>query len=221
GTDFYDEGELLWLDVDTTLRSLTGDKKSMNDFCKIFHGGPGGEPALKPYTFEDVVATLNGLAPYDWAGFLRARLDGVSTKTPEEAVTNSGWKLVYSEQPNDVVAVEEALARRADFTFTVGMSVADDGMVGDVIHGGPAYIAGIGPGMKIVAVNGAQYTPDGMRAAIDAAKSATAPIQLLVANGAQYRSVALDYHGGLRYPHIERDSTRPDYLSEITHALAQ
>jgi predicted metalloprotease with PDZ domain len=221
GTDFYEEGELLWLDIDATLRSLTKDKKSINDFCRIFHGGLGGEPALKTYNFEDVVETLNGLAPYDWAGFLRSRLDGVATKTPEEAVTNSGWKLVYNDQPNEVLAVEEALARRADFSFTVGMSASDDGAVGDVIHDGPAYKAGIGPGMKIVAVNGAQYTSDGMRAAIDAAKSATAPIQLIVANGAQFTTVSVDYHGGLRYPHIERDAARPDYLSGITHALAQ
>jgi predicted metalloprotease with PDZ domain len=221
GTDFYEEGELLWLDVDTTLRSLTKDKKSINDFCKIFHGGPGGQPALKTYTFEDVVATLNGLAPYDWTGFLRSRLDGVSTKTPEEAVTNSGWKLVYNDQPNDFLAVEEGLARRADFSSTVGMSVADDGTVGDVIHGGPSYNAGIGPGMKIVAVNGAQYSPDGMREAISAAESATTPLALIVANGAQYRTMLVDYHGGLRYPHIERDATRPDYLGEIIHALAQ
>ncbi|MGC1836239.1 MAG: hypothetical protein WA714_24480, partial [Candidatus Acidiferrales bacterium] len=179
-----------------------------------------GEPALKTYTFEDIVATLNSLAPYDWSGFLRARLDGVSTKTPEEAVTNSGWKLIYTEQPNDVQAAYEGLARRADFAFTVGMTVSDDGMVGDVIHGGPSYNAGIAPGMKIVAVNGAQYTPDGMRAAIDAAKSSTSPIQLLVANGAQFKTVSVDYHDGLRYPHIVRDSTRPDYLSEITRALA-
>jgi len=219
GTDFYEEGELLWLDVDTTLRSLTNDKKSMNDFCRIFHGGTGGEPALKTYTFDDVVATLNSLAPYDWAGFLHSRLDGVSTKTPEEAVTNSGWKLIYTEQPNDVLAVEEGLARRADFTFTVGMSVADDGIVGDVTHGGPSYNAGIGPGMKIVAVNGAQYTPEGLRATIDATKSSASPIQLLVANGAQFNTVSVDYHGGLRFPHIVRDSSRPDYLSEITHAL--
>jgi predicted metalloprotease with PDZ domain len=221
GTDFYEEGELVWLDIDATLRSLTKDKKSINDFCKIFHGGPGGEPALKTYNFEDVVETLNGLAQYDWAGFLRSRLDGVSTKTPEEAVTNSGWKLVYNDQPNEVLAVEEALARRADFSFTVGMTVSDDGTVGDVIHDGPAYQAGIGPGMKIVAVNGAQFTSDGMRAAIDAAKSATAPIPLIVANGAQFTTVSVDYHGGLRYPHIERDAARPDYLSGITHALAQ
>jgi len=221
GTDFYEEGELLWLDVDETLRTITKDKKSINDFCKIFHGGSSGQPELKPYTFEDVVATLNSVAPYDWAGFLRARLDGVATKTPSEVMEKSGWKLVYNEQPNEVLAMEEALARRADFDFTVGFTASDEGVVGDVIHGWPAYNAGIGPGMKIVAVNGAQYSPDGLRGAIDAAKVATAPIQLIVANGAQFRTYSVDYHGGLRYAHIERDESKPDYLGEITHAQVE
>jgi predicted metalloprotease with PDZ domain len=221
GTDFYEEGELLWLDVDETLRTISKDKKSIEDFCRIFHGGASGQPELKTYTFEDVVATLNSVAPYDWAGFLRARLDGVATKTPNEAVENSGWKLVYNEQPNTVLEIQEELARHASFSLTVGFSASEDGVVGDVIHGGPAYNAGIGPGMKIVAVNGAQFSPDAMRDAIAAAKNATAPIQLIVANGAQFRTYSVDYHGGLRYPHIERDESRPDYLGEITHPLAQ
>lgn len=221
GTDFYEEGELLWLGVDTTLRSLTKGKKSMNDFCKIFHGGQGGQPELKTYTFEDVAATLNGLVPYDWTGFLRSRLDGLATKTPEEAVTNSGWKLIYTEQPNDTLTLEEELARRADFTFTVGLVASDDGLVIDVMHGGPAYNAGIGPGMKIVAVNGAQYGPDALRVAIDSAKTATQPIQLIVSNGAQFQAVAVDYHDGLQYPHVVRDASRPDYLGDITRPLAQ
>jgi predicted metalloprotease with PDZ domain len=221
GTDFYEEGELLWLDVDETLRTITKDKKSIEDFCRIFHGGTSGQPALKTYTFEDVVATLNSVAPYDWAGFLRARLDGVATKTPNEAVEKSGWKLVYNEQPNEVLTIAEELARRADFSWTAGFSASEEGMVGDVIHGGPAYNAGIGPGMKIVAVNGARYSSDAMRGAIDAAKTATEPIQLIVANGAQFRTFSVDYHGGLRYPHIVRDESRPDYLGEITRALVQ
>jgi predicted metalloprotease with PDZ domain len=221
GTDFYEEGELLWLDVDTTLRTITKDKKSLNDFCKIFHGGAGGQPELKTYTFEDVVATLNSVAPYDWAGFLRERLDGVATKTPGEALEKSGWKLVYNEQPNEMQTTAEALARHASFTLTVGFTVGDDGVVGDVLHGGPAYNAGIGPGMKIVAVNGVQFTAEGLREAIDAAKVATTPIQLIASNGAQFRTISVDYHGGMRYPHIVRDESKPDYLGEITRAQAQ
>ena len=167
------------------------------------------------------MATLNGLAPFDWTGFLRSRLDSLATKTPEEAVTNSGWKLIYTEQPNDTLALEEELTRRADFSFTVGMVASDEGTVIDVVHGGPAYNAGIGPGMKIVAVNGAQFGPDVLRGAIDSAKTATQPIQLIVSNGAQFQAMSLDYHGGLQYPHVVRDASRPDYLGEITHPLAQ
>jgi predicted metalloprotease with PDZ domain len=221
GTDFYEEGELLWLDVDETLRTITKDKKSIEDFCRAFHGGGNAQPELKTYTFEDVVATLNSVAPYDWAGFLRSRLDGMATKTPDEAIEKSGWKLVYNEQPNTVLEIQEELARHAGFSLTVGFSASDEGTVADVIHGGPAYIAGIGPGMKIVAVNGAQFSPDVMRDAIAAAKNTTAPIQLIVANGAQFRTFSVEYHGGLRYPHIERDDSRPDYLGEITHALVK
>jgi len=220
GTDFYEEGELLWLDVDETLRGLTKDQKSMNDFCRIFHGGPGGAPALKTYTFEDVVATLNSLAPYDWAGFLRARLDGTSTKTPIEAVENGGWKLVYTEESNATEEIQSMLEKRLNLTFTVGMVISDDGTVGDVIHGAPAYNAGIGPGMKIIAVNGKQYSPDEMRQAVAESKSSTAPIQLIVANGAQFQTRSIDYHGGLRCPHLVRDASRPNYLGEILKPMA-
>jgi predicted metalloprotease with PDZ domain len=221
GTDFYEEGELLWLDVDTTIRALTKDKKSMNDFCKVFHGGSGGAPELKTYNFDDVVSTLNDVAANDWAAFLRARLDGLSTKTPLEGLENSGWKLVYNEQPNEILADEELLGHRADFTFTVGMIVSDDGMVADVTHGGTAYDAGIAPGMKIVAVNGAQYSADNLREAISNAKTVLNPIQFIVANGAQFKTVAMEYHDGLKFPHIERDGAKPDYLGEILHPLAQ
>jgi predicted metalloprotease with PDZ domain len=219
--DFYDEGELLWLDVDSTLRKLTNDQKSMNDFCKAFHGGPGGEPALKTYTFEDVVATLNGLAPYDWAGFLRTRLDSTSPNTPTEAVENSGWKLVYNELPNDIEANRDTVRREVELTYSIGMIVGEDGTVVDVIHGGPAYIAGLGPGMKIAAVNGKQFDGEALKDAIAAAKPGSAPLQLLTANGAQFQNFSVDYHGGLRYPHLERESSRPDYLSESLRPLAK
>ena len=192
----------------------------MNDFCRSFHGGPGGAPALKTYTLEDVLATLNSLAPYDWAGFLRARLDGTSTKTPIEAVENGGWKLVYTEEPNAIEEIKSMLEKRLNLTFTVGMVISDDGTVGDVTHGAPAYNAGLGPGMKIIAVNGKQYSPDEMRQAVAGSKSSTAPIQFIVANGAQFQTRSIDYHGGLRWPHLVRDASRPDYLGEILKPMA-
>jgi predicted metalloprotease with PDZ domain len=176
---------------------------------------------LKPYTFEDVVATLNGLAPYDWTGFVRAHLDGVATKTPIEAIENNGWKLVYNEEPNAMESNTDLVSGRLDLAFSIGLSVGEDGSVGDVLHGGPAYAAGIGPGMKIAAVNGRQFSPEGIREAIESSKGSSEPIRLLVANGTQYQTVSIDYHGGIQYPHIERDKSRPDYLNEIIQPLAQ
>src|SRR5580698_5092841 len=215
GTDFYEEGELLWMDVDETLRTITKDKKSIDDFCKVFHGGPGGQPELKTYTFDDVAATLNSVAPYDWAGFLRARLDGVATKTPQEALTNSGWRLEYDDQPNLMQEIEEG--GRGAYLISIGLLIASDGSVVDVTHDGPAYKAGIGPGMKIVAVNGAQYSADGIREAIESAKNGTEPITIITSNGARFETRSIDYHGGEKYPHIVRDESHPDYLSEIYH----
>jgi predicted metalloprotease with PDZ domain len=219
GTDFYEEGELLWLDVDSTLRMITNDKKSIDDFCKIFHGGDTGKPELKTYTFEDVVATLNQVAPYDWAGFLRSRLDGVATKTPEEALTNSGWRLEYDDQPNLMQEIEEG-GRGAEL-YSIGLMIGGDGSVVDVTHDGPAYKAGIGPGMKIVAVNGGQYSADGIREAIESAKNGTDPITIITSNGARFETRTIDYHGGEKYPHIVRDETHPDYLSEIYHGKTE
>ena len=221
GTDFYEEGQLLWLDVDGMIRRLTNDKKSMNDFCKIFHGGPGGGPELKTYTFEDVVATLNQVAPYDWAKFLRERLDGVSTKTPTESIENSGWKIVYDETPNEMEVNSDVVRETMDLRLSAGFIVGEDGTVEDVIHDGPAYAAGIGPGMKIIAVNGLQFSASALREAVTTAKSSSAPIEILVANGAQYQTFRVDYHGGMRYPHLARVESKPDYLSEILHPLTQ
>jgi predicted metalloprotease with PDZ domain len=220
GTDFYEEGALLWLDVDTTIRRLTQDQKSIDDFCKAFYRGSPSVPALETYTFEDVVAALNDLAPYDWTGFLRAHLDLLAPSTPIEAVENSGWKLVYNEEPNTIQANAAVVERIFDLTFSGGLTVRDDGTVLDVIVGGPAYNAGIGPGMKAVAVDGQQFSLEALKNAVDTAKKTTAPIRLLIANGAQFETYAIDYHGGIEYPHLERDNTRPDYLTEIWHTRA-
>jgi predicted metalloprotease with PDZ domain len=220
-TDFYEEGALLWLDVDSTLRSLTHDHKSMNDFCLAFYAGPGGEPAIKTYTFDDIVSTLNQLAPYDWAQFLRARLDATPSNTPIEAIENSGWKLVYNEQPNQIEQAKDTVQRRVTLTYSVGLLLEEDGTVDDVVYDGPSFKAGLTPGMKITAVNGKQYTTDELKDAITAAKSTTAPIQLIVANGAEVRTTNLDYHGGLQNPHIERRGGYPDRLTEILRPLVR
>ena len=142
-------------------------------------------------------------------------------RTPIEAIENNGWKLVYNEEPNEMESNTDVVSGRLDLAFSIGLTVSEDGSVGDVIHGGPAYAAGIGPGMKIAAVNGRQFSREGIRDAIDSAKGSSEPIRLLVANGAQYQTVSINYHGGVQYPHIERDKSRPDYLNEIIQPLAR
>jgi predicted metalloprotease with PDZ domain len=217
--DYYQEGELLWLDVDATIRGLTKDKKSMNDFCRAFYAGPGSEPALKTYTFDDLVSALNDIAPYDWSGFLHQKLDSLAPNTADESVTKSGWKIAYNEQPNEFEQTQDAVRKQINLELSIGMTVSDEGLVVDVIHESPAYKAGIAPGMKITAVEGHQFTPEGLKDATDAAKSNTAPIELIIANGVEIHTYSVDYHGGLRYPHLERDNDVPDYLSEIYQPL--
>jgi predicted metalloprotease with PDZ domain len=219
-TDFYEEGELLWLDVDSNIRRLTNDQKSMNDFCHIFHGGTSGQPDLKTYTFDDVVAGLNSVAPYDWKTFLRSRLDSTSPNTPIEAIENSGWKLVYNEQPNEIMENRDTVRKHLSLEFSMGLVVYDDGTLLDVTYNGPSFKSGLAPGMKITAVNGKQFSINEMKDAIDTAKSSTAPIQLIVANGPQVQTYSVDYHGGMQYPHLVRDESHPDYMSEILHQQA-
>ena len=220
GVDFYEEGEMLWLDVDTTIRRLTKDQKSLNDFCRLFDGGASGQPDLKTYTFDDIVAALNRIAPYDWASFLRSHLDSTSPNTPIESIENGGWKLVYNDKPNEMQQNRELIRKAASFSSSIGISLFDEGTIVDVMYGGPSYKAGIGPGMKVTAVNGQQYSPEVLREAIENAKSSSAPIQMIVTNGPQVQTYSVDYHGGLRYPHLVRDDSRPDFLSEIYRPLA-
>jgi len=220
GVDFYYEGELLWLDVDTMIRKLSANKKSLDDFCRAFEGGSGGQPEVKPYTFEDVAAALNSVTPYDWAGFLRARLDSFAPQTPQESIQQSGWKIVYNDTPNTMLENLETNHKYTSLSLSIGLVLQADGTVVDAVYNGPAYKAGIGPGMKVTAVNSEQYSADAIRNAVKAAESSSDPISLIVSNGPEIHTYSIDYHGGLRYPHIERINGQPDYLSDILRAKA-
>lgn len=220
--DYYPEGELIWLDVDTTIRRLTHDKKSLNNFCAKFEGlGGNTPPEVVPYTFDDVVAGLNAVVKYDWADFLRDRLTSKADHAPLEGITQGGYKLVYSEVPGDYINAKESTTGDAMAWWAVGMNVGSDGHVEDVRVGSPADKAGVGPGMMVVAVNGRQYTPAALGMAITAAKSSSAPIQLIVSNTGYYKVLNVDYHGGLRFPHLERVQGTPDYLDEIIQPMTK
>jgi predicted metalloprotease with PDZ domain len=217
--DFYDEGALLWLDADTTIRQQTRGKRTLNDFCRSFYGGPGGEPALKTYTFDELVGALNDVAHFDWKGFFTERLNSHAPHAPLGGIEQGGWRLTYSDEPNLSQTASEQAHRNLDLSFSLGLVLDEDGSVRDVIPGMAAAKAGLGPGMKIVAVSDRQWSVDLMREVIRGAKSSARPLQLLVANGEYYKTYSLDYRGGIRYPHLERDSSHSDLLSEIIKPL--
>jgi predicted metalloprotease with PDZ domain len=221
GVDFYDEGELVWLDADTLIRQQTGGRKSLDDFCKLFHGAPSTAPQVKPYTMDDVVNTLNQVAPYDWRAFLNARLLTTDPRAPLDGVRRGGWRLAYDDTPNALMANLEAYDRPTDAGYSLGLRIQKDGTIQDVIPGTPAYQAGLGPSMKIVAVNDDAYTPDALRAAVKAARTdARARIELLVNNDDTFKTYALNYHDGWRDPHLERESGAADLLGQIISAHA-
>ena len=219
GVDFYDEGTLIWLEADVLIRQLSGGAKSLDDFCKLFHGGPGGAPALKSYTFEDVVTALNAVQPNDWAEFLRTRVEATQPRAPLGGIENSGWKLVYDGTRSDVWKAFEDEHHGADLAYSLGLYIKDDGTVSDVSLGRPAQKAGIAPDMKVIAVNNRRFNLTILREAIQHATAAPEPIELLVRSGEYYSVHKVDYHGGEKYPHLERDSAKPDILSQIIEPL--
>ena len=214
GTDFYDEGWLIWLDVDTTIRELTHGQKSIEDFCHLFHGGESGAPMVKPYTMDDVVATLNRVTPHDWKGFLNARVYEVAPHAPLDGIARAGWRLAYTDSKNDYIRTGDN--NRVEAMYSLGFRVRPrDGVINDVDLDGPAGKAGIGPGMQLLAINGLRYSADVLRNAIRDSKSAAGPMTIEFQNDDVVKTVSIDYHGGTREPHLERDSSKPDMLAQI------
>jgi predicted metalloprotease with PDZ domain len=219
--DYYDEGTLIWLDVDTTVRELTKGQRSMNDFCRLFFGGQNTGPELKTYTFDDVVNTLDQLAAHDWRAFLNTRLNSTAPRAPMAGIERGGWKLVYTEIPSPVFQGIEAVDHVTDVRYSLGMVIREpEALLRDVLPDSPAWRARIGSGMKLLGVNGHAYSASVLHDAIRAAKNALQPIQLLVQSGAFQNTYSVDYHGGEKYPDLERVAKVPDLLGEIIKPLA-
>jgi predicted metalloprotease with PDZ domain len=218
GVDFYDEDLLNWLWVDVIIRQQSKNKKTLDDFCQLFHGAPTTGPMVKTYTFDDVVSALNQIVPYDWRGFWIERLTNHGPGAPLGGIEGSGWKLVYDETPSEMQRAAEGMFHGVDVADSLGLDLRDDGTITDTMEGMPAALAGIGPGMKLIAVNGRQYSADVLRDALNAGKGGAAPLELLVENTDYYKTYKLDYHGGERYPHLVRDESKPDLLTEIYKA---
>ena len=199
--------------MDAKLRALSHGKHALDDFARAFYGMDNGAWDINTYTFDDVVATLNQIAPYDWKSFLRTRLDGHDKIT--DGIAAEGWKLVYTDKPSDIVGALQKRYHAIDFTYSVGFTATDKGGLRDVRWNGPAFKAGLAPGMTIVGVDGKDFSADNLKQAITAAKGGSTPITLLVKDFDEFRTLQVDYHDGLKYPHLVRTEGAPDYLSQL------
>jgi predicted metalloprotease with PDZ domain len=213
--DYYDEGSLIWLEADVLIRQGTGGKLSLDDFCHRFHGGQDTLPTVKPYTLDDVVLTLNDVTSYEWRNFLNERIYQVAPHAPLGGITNGGWKLVYNDKPNTQMRIGDHSRKSIDLSFSIGAMLKEDGTVMDVNPNLEAARAGLAPGLKILTVDGRTWSGDTLHEAITAAKTTTTPIELSVENGSFTNVCRLNYHGGERYPHLERDPTKPDLIGEV------
>ena len=219
--DYYPEGYLLWLEVDSLIRRQTNGEKSLNDFCRAFYGGQSGPPRVVPYGFDDVVAMLNQVTPYDWSHFLRERLDSKSAHAPLGGIENSGWKLVYNNQKNATMEAAEKSGDILDLSFSLGIIVTKEGEIRDVVPGSPAYAAGVAPGMKLMAINNRKWSKDQMRSALRTGVQSQQPLALLAENGEYINTYSVDYHGGEQYPHLVRNEGQADILGEIAKPQAK
>src|SRR5260370_5846042 len=202
-------------------RRKTNGQKSLNDFCRALYGGQSGPPQVVPYKFEDVVATLNRVSPYDWSHFLRERLDSKSPHAPLGGIENGGWRLMYTSQKNMTMEAAEKSSDGLDLSFSLGMIVTKDGEIRDVIPGSPAYAAGLGPGMKVIAVNSRKWSKDQMRSALRTGVHATQPLAILAENGADVNHHSAGYHGEEQDTHLVRVQSQQDRLSESIKAQTE
>ena len=217
--DYYREGELLWLDVDTLIRERSKGKRSLDDFARAFFGMNDGDWGQLTYTFEDVVAGLNKVEPYDWAGFLRAHLDGVQVDALA-GIRRGGYRLVYGEELTALAKQQEVVSKTIGLSYSLGASFEANGKIVSVIWDGPVFRAGLTTGVTVLAVNGQAFDGDRLRAAVKASKTG-GNIEFLYRQGDAYKTVKLDYHGGLRYARLERVEGAPDLLGDILSPRAK
>ena len=217
--DFYEEGDLIWLEADVLIRQQTHGRKSLDDFCRKFYGGQSGAPKVIPYAREDVIAALNEIAPYDWAGFFQKRIYDTNAHAPLGGIEGAGWRLAYTNAVPALQKVRESEDKYTDMRMSLGLIVKEDGYIVDVIPGSPADKAGVGPSMKLVAVNDRKWTPDFLRAAVKIAATDAAPVELLVENADYFKTCKVDYYGGERYAELVRDTSKPDLLDAILKPL--
>ena len=216
--DYYTEGSLVWLDVDTRLRELSGDSRSLNDFARIFFGGEDGVWATNTYTFEDVVAALAAIAPFDWAEFFNEKLHQTTSSAPLAGLERGGYRLVYRDQPSEYEISREAVFGKTNLIFSAGLSLSSDGKVGEVLWDSPAFHEAVIAGSRVTAVNKRDFSPDEIKRAV-ARTAEGEPLDLLLEVGKRHREVSIRGLTGHRYPHLEPIEGSRQRLDEILSPL--
>jgi predicted metalloprotease with PDZ domain len=219
--DYYSEGALMWLDADTLIRERSAGKRSLDDFARAFFGIDDGSFITVTYSFDDVVKALNAVEPYDWAAFLRQRLDSVARPAPLDGLTRGGYTLQFSDTASDYLKASDEQRKHVNLLYSIGIDIDDSdrqGSIDQVVWNSPAFRAKLIESAQILAVNGVAYSADALKDAIRTAHDTTAPIELIVKTGDRYTVASLDYHDGLRYPHLVRDTSAPGRLDDILAA---
>jgi predicted metalloprotease with PDZ domain len=219
GTDFYSEGDLLWLDVDVQIRRQTHGKRTLENFCRNFYGGHSGPPAVIPYSRADIEKALNDVAPHDWHAFFQKRVYDTTEHAPLGGIEGAGWHLTFTNVVPGLLKSREGSRHQIDLRESLGLILKDDGYMIDVLPGSPADKAGLAAAMKLIAVNERQWSPELLRSAIDEAATNHAPLALLIENAEYYKTAVVEYHGGERYPVLTRKAGEPDLLTEILKPL--
>jgi predicted metalloprotease with PDZ domain len=216
--DFYTEGELIWLDADTIIRERSGGTKSLDTFLHAFTDPAVTGPITKTYTREDVEKLLSSIVPYDWHGFFERYVYQVSPHPPSDDLARAGWRLVYNDKRNKFIAAGSALSHSVNYWYSLGLIIDGKGQIRSVREGSPAWKAGLSPGVRIIAVDGQEWDPDALEYAVKSDEHSMGDVALIADNDGTVGTYKIDYHGGLRYPHLERIPGKPDMLAKIMAA---
>ncbi len=216
--DYYNEGLLMWLEADGIIRRESKGAKGLDDFAKAFFGVKDGDWGQLTYTRQDVIDTLNSIQPYDWAGFLAAHVDKTTSEAPKAGFTLGGYALTYGDTPNSTTKEIEKAIKGLDQTYGIGLAIKNDGEVIGTIWDSPAFKAGFANGMKIIAVNGTEYSGDAFKAALTSAKADKKPIELIIKQDKSIRVIRLDYSLGLRYPRLTKTGEGAGSLDRLLEA---
>lgn len=221
GVDFYREGVFIWMEVDGIIRTRSGGRKSLDDFCRLFYGGQESGPQVSPYTFDDLVAALETVQPYDWRSHLTGRVRSRAPHAPLAGLELCGWRLVLGEKRSEYQKTSEGISGAADLSASVGIEVGGKGIIADVIPGTAADEAGLAPGMVIQAVNSRTFSAGQLRRAVELTRKSGGPIELLVENSGFFKTVKLEYCEGPRYPDLQRMDGSDDLLGRILAPISR